>query len=261
MSEKIKFVLKKEKFEDFTRKLKDLTTISNTVKIKIDSDDILIYSTLEVSNSTVLAFKNYLLKTSDYLESKDAINYTYNIIIVNTTTLVKNLDFLRDSKSVTMTLSCKESTEDNKTMLARTVNITGGRLRFPITSGESYEITDISKSFLEKRLNINNRNWSFVITNSDFSEIKKLSKNNKNKIINVNVINGKVVLSGESSWDLVIGEIENKTASFILNERFLKCINDKNEEIEFNLFDSFILIKDQDSNLMLSYEQDFSDID
>ena len=41
--------------------------------------------------------------------------------------------------------------------------------------------------------------------------------------------------------------------------KFLSCINDQLEEITFNIFDNFMLIKDQESNLMLSFEQDFNE--
>lgn len=56
-----------------------------------------------------------------------------------------------------------------------------------------------------------------------------------------------------------IGNIEDRTASLILNKRFLSCINESVHSIEFSMFDSFILVKDEQTNLMLSYEQDFSD--
>ena len=81
------------------------------------------------------------------------------------------------------------------------------------------------------------------------------------KIINVNLNNGKVIFSENAAWEMDICEIEKKDGSIILNKRFLKCINDTNEEIEFSMFDTFILIQDEDSNIMLSYEQDFSDSD
>ena len=45
----------------------------------------------------------------------------------------------------------------------------------------------------------------------------------------------------------------------MLNKRFLSCINDDMENIEFNIFETFMLIKDDISNLMLSFEQDFSE--
>jgi hypothetical protein len=44
----------------------------------------------------------------------------------------------------------------------------------------------------------------------------------------------------------------------MLNKRFLTCITDS-KDIEFSIFDNFMLIQDENSNLMLSFEQDFSD--
>ena len=57
-----------------------------------------------------------------------------------------------------------------------------------------------------------------------------------------------------------IDEIEDRNANFILNKKFLSCINER-DEITFHIFESFMLIKDEDSNLMLSFEQDWSEDD
>jgi hypothetical protein len=120
---------------------------------------------------------------------------------------------------------------------------------------------DINKTVLGQRLNLKNRKWSFKLEKQDFLDVKKLSSINSDKIININVNSGKVVLSETSAWELEVGEIENRNANLIFNKRFLNCINDSFEQIEFSMFETFILIKDENSNLMLSYEQDFSDDD
>jgi hypothetical protein len=44
----------------------------------------------------------------------------------------------------------------------------------------------------------------------------------------------------------------------IFNKKYLGNINSDKEFINFNIFENFILIKDEESNLMLSFEQDFS---
>lgn len=259
MSDKIKFNIVNENFPNFIEKLKDLTTIDDTIKLKIDNDNILMYSTL--GSSVMLAFKNYTLNTRDYFSYKEDLDYTYDVVLSNCGKLVKNLDFLQNESKITMEISCKESTDDKELMIARSFKITGGKLKVNWPAGERYEMRDINKNVLNQRLNLKNRKWSFILTNSQFSDVKKLSNINSDKIIHINVSNGKVILSEQSSWELEIGEIETKSGSFIFNKRFFKCINDKPDEIEFNLFDTFILIKDANSNLMLSYEQDFSDED
>lgn len=257
MANKITFKVINNKFEDFINKLSDLTNIDDTIKLKIDNDNILMYSTL--GGSVMLAFKNYLLNTKDYLLFDDDLDKTYDIVIPNSSKFVKNLEFLKNQSKITLSFSYKESNSDENTMNARDLNINGGDLKVKWLAGESHNIRDINKNILESKLDINNRNWYFSIKRGQFLDIKKLSNINSQRIININVEGGVVYLSETSAWEMKIGEIEKPTASFVFNKRFLKCINSDIEEIEFNMFDTFILVKEGNSNLMLSYEQDFSD--
>ena len=147
-------------------------------------------------------------------------------------------------------------------MSARSLQIVGGKLKVNWISGEHYEMRDINKVALSQRLNLKNRKWAFVIEKSDFSDVKKLSSINGERIINIGVVEGKVLLSERAAWEMEIGSIEStRSANLILNKKFLSCINDSVESIEFSIFDTFMLVKDDYSNLMLSFEQDFEDED
>jgi len=258
MANKIKFTVIPDKFEDFINKLSDLTTIDDTIKLKIDNDNILMYSML--GGNVMLAFKNYLIDKSDYLKS-DELEFTYDVIIANSKKFVKNLGFIKSSDKITIELNCKESPEDDTIMNTRSIQVVGGKLKVNWLAGERYEMKDINKTVLSQRLDTKNRKWSFKLENQDFLDVKKLSSINSDKIINISVQSGKVVLSETSAWELEIGEIEDRNANLIFNKRFLNCINDSLNSIEFSMFETFILIKDENSNLMLSYEQDFSDDD
>jgi hypothetical protein len=258
MANKIKFTVISDKFEDFINKLSDLTTIDDTIKLKIDNDNILMYSML--GGNVMLAFKNYLIDKSDYLKS-DELEFTYDVIIANSKKFVKNLGFIKSSDKITIELNCKESPEDETIMNTRSIQVVGGKLKVNWLAGERYEMKDINKTVLSQRLDTKNRKWSFKLENQDFLDVKKLSSINSDKIINISVQSGKVVLSETSAWELEIGEIEDRNANLIFNKRFLNCINDILNSIEFSMFETFILIKDENSNLMLSYEQDFSDDD
>lgn len=257
MADKIKLLIKPDKFQDFIDKLSDLTSIDNTVRLKIDNDNILLYSTL--GGNVMIAFKNFLMETSDYFHVKEDLEYSYDIIIANCNKFVKNLEFLKEQTKITMTISCKESQDDPNVMCARSLQVSGGKLKVNWLAAERYEMRDINKAVLYQRLDLKNRKWSFFITKEDFSDVKKLSNINSDKIVNVNIIDGKVILSEKAAWELEVGETEKRTSEFILNKRFFKCIDSNRDEIEFSMFDNFILIKDQQSNLMLSYEQDFNE--
>jgi hypothetical protein len=259
MADKIKLTIKNDRFQDLIDKLSDLTSIDDTIKLKIDNENTLMYSML--GGNVMLAFKNFLIKTNDYFEIKDELEYSYDVIIANCNKFVKNLEFLKTQPKITMTLSCKESQEDETVMSARSMQIVGGKLKVNWLAAERYEMRDINKDVLSQRLDLKNRKWSFIISKEDFSDVKKLSNINADKVININVIDGKVTLSEKAAWELEIGETEKSSASLIFNKRFFKCIDADREEIEFSMFENFMLIKDNQSNLMLSYEQDFSDDD
>lgn len=260
MADKVKFKINSDKFVDFISKLDDLTKIEDTIKLKIDNDNILMYSMMS-SGQTMLAFKNYLVNTREYLEYGDDLEYSIDIIIANAKKFVKNLNFIKDSDKITFEISYKESPDDDTIMNGRSLQIVGGKLKVNWISAEHYEMRDINKTALAQRLNLKNRKWFFNINKSEFSDIKKLSSINSERIININVLSGKVTLSERASWELEIEPIDDdRSASLMLNKKFLNCINEM-DNIEFSIFETFMLVKDDSSNLMLSFEQDFSSDD
>ena len=60
MSSKLNIQINSDNFSDLLTKLEDLAKISDTIKLKVDSDNILMYSI--VGETILLAFKSYLLK-------------------------------------------------------------------------------------------------------------------------------------------------------------------------------------------------------
>ncbi len=256
MANKIKFQINPDKMSDFISKLDDLSKIEDTIKLKIDGDNILMYSIL--GGNVMLAFKNYLLKTSDYFKG-DEFEFTLDVIIVNSKKFVKNLNFLTDSPKVTIEFTYKESNDDDSIMNARSIQVVGGKLKVNWLAGEHYELRDINKDSLKANLNISKRKWFFNISQNDFSDIKKLSNINSDRIIHITIDSGRVILSEKAAWELECDSIDDdRNASLMLNKKFLGCIKD-DKDIQFSIFDNFMLIQDENSNLMLSFEQDFSD--
>jgi hypothetical protein len=256
---KDKFRIKSEKFPEFISKLEDLTKISDSIKIKIEGENTMMYSIL--GKATVLAFKNYNIPTNELFEMKDELEYGIDIVILNAKKFVKNLNFLKENEKVTIEITHKESQEDEDIMDARALHIVGGKLKLNWIGGEHYEIKDMNKSKLDQGLNLKNSRWSFNITKSDFTDIKKLSSINGERILQIGVKSGKVVISETSAWELEIDEIDvERNSSLILNKKFLGCIND-NDDIKFHIFDNFMLVKHEDSNLMLSFEQNWDEED
>lgn len=249
--------MKSEKLSDFIDKVTELTKISDSIKLKIDNDHILMYSML--GGSVLLAFKNFIISTQDYLECEE-LDYTIDVIIPNAGKFVKNLAFIKTSDKVTLEITHKPSPDDDTVMNARSLQLVAGKLKVNWLGGEQYELRDITKKQLEQKLNLKNKKWSFNITKSDFGDIKKLSSINSDRIISITVTGGKVSLSEAAAWELEVDKLDDeRNANLILNKKFLSCIDDTKETVVFNIFDNFMLLSGDNSNLMLSFEQDFSD--
>ena len=71
MTKANKLILKaKDNFPEFISKLEDLTKIEDIVKLKIDSENILMYSL--VGDTSIVAFKSHILNTIDYFDVNDS---------------------------------------------------------------------------------------------------------------------------------------------------------------------------------------------
>jgi hypothetical protein len=258
MNQKLKIQFNQSNFDDFISKVKDLTKISDVIKMKIDNESIFIYSMLG-GETMVLAFKNYEINTEDYLIIKEELTHRINIIITNAKKFVKNLNFIKKDEKIEMLIQHKP--EDDENSEARNVRINNGKFKLQIETGETSEIRNIEKEQLAQRLDLKNKNWSFRVKNSDFSDIKSLASINSDdtrRILHLTIEDYKVIVSESQLWELEVDETTEDDKHLMINKKFLSSINDNGGDIDFHVFETFILIKDNISQLMISFEQDFN---
>jgi len=260
MSQKLSLKFNQSNFVEFLNKFTDLTSIDDVVKMKIEQDEILMYSV--ISNETsITAFKGYTLKTKDFIDNFDR-DETFDFIITSANKFGKNLKFFNPDKIIKLDLVSKPLPDDDTVMHIRTAQFTNDKLKISTIGGEQYRIKDLQKSTLNARLNPKNSKWNFKVSNNDFNSIKKLSSiNNEDRILNITVDNGKVTFNETSKWELEVDNVKQNNANLIFSKKYLSNINDDDELINFYVFENFILVKDKDSNLMLSFEQDFTNED
>jgi|APSaa5957512535_1039671.scaffolds.fasta_scaffold15332_4 hypothetical protein len=261
MANKVKFKINGDTFNTFVSKLSDLSTIDDSVRLKIDNDDVLMYSIL--GKNILLAFKNYLIPTDEFLIKNDDLDYQLDLVIPNIKKFVKNLGMIKDPDKVTIEFNYKPSADDRDIYQVRYFQVSCGRFKINWVGGEhNNETREINKEMLAKNLNLKNSKWSFALTKDDFTDIKKLSSINSERIINIGIDKGIVNFSEKSAWDLEVDNLEDdRSSNLIFNKRFLNCINAEREKITFSIFETFMLVKDEESNLMLSFEQDFEEDD
>jgi hypothetical protein len=73
------------------------------------------------------------------------------------------------------------------------------------------------------------------------------------------VRDNKVYISEMGRWEIEVDDMEYKNCNLIFGKKYLSNINTENEYINFSVFESFILIKTDESNFMMSFEQTFED--
>ena len=258
MANKLTLKFNKSKFTDFVSKLQDLTNIEDIIKLKIDKDQILMYSMLG-NDVSVLALKSHLIKTTDYIDnfSEDKV---FDFIITSATKYVKNIKFFNIDIPIKLEIIYKPIPDDNETMHVRSAQFYNGKLKISCVGGEEFKIRDINKTSLENRLNPKNSKWEFKISQNDFNDIKKLCNiNNESKTFNITVVDGTVTMNETAKWELEIDNIPNRNTNIIFGKKYLSNINTTDEFINFSIFETFILVKDETSNLMLSFETNFDD--
>lgn len=253
MANKLLLTFNKDNFGDFVSKLKDLTNIEDIIKIKINKDNILMYSTLS-NDVSVLALKSYLLKTSDYINdfnSEDNFDY----VIISATKIVKNLSFLNTNIPVKLEIIYKD---EGVVMHVRSGQFSNGKLKISCIGAEQFKIRDITSTALESRLNPENSIWRFSVNRQDFSDIKKLASiNSEDRIMEISINNKRVTMSENSKWEIEIDNVDYEDVGITFIKKYLSNINDSKEDIIFDVFETFILVKDENSNLMLSFETSF----
>jgi|ERR1035437_2460415 hypothetical protein len=253
--DRLKLTVKGDKFTDFISKLDDLTKIGDIIKLKIDQESILMYSL--IGETAVLAFKSYQIKTADYFDF-DEFSYSLDYVILGAKKFVKNFGFLNVKNKVELEINFKDSPESEDIKHVRAIVGTDTRLKLAGVGGEQYKVRDMSIDKLGKVLDIKNSKWDFKVKKDDFVDVKKLSTINDDKIISISVVDGKVSFSEMGKWQLDVDTVDEDRANLVFGKKYLNSVNLNEDFISFNVFESFILIRDKESNFMMSFEQDFS---
>lgn len=262
----LKFEIKGSKLEDFTNKLEDLTKISDEIKLKIDKNNILIYSL--VGETAIVAFKNYILLTDEYLKIDDNDNIfdndndndnenEFDFIITNSKKFCKKLKFFNIEDKILCEMKIVKKSDKN---YGRSLNIHDSRFNITQIGGEPYSIRDVDKDKLRTLLSEDNINWQFRISESNFNDVKKLSKiDADDKIINISSSDGSIKFGETGKWELDVADAKEKHKDIAFPKKYLSSINNTSDIISFYVYETFILWKEENVNFMCSFEQTFEE--
>ena len=253
---KVKFKLKSEKLEELKTIISDLCKIDKQIKIKVSEGKFSIYSSGSIgerkANSPVLALKYFFFDKEEFLYLEEDVDFDW--VIGSGTTLNKKLSFLDTSKDIVGTLNASNMKGSN---YVSNVLFTDGKLKFTLSGQDPMEIKDIKLSQLNSLTDVSNSITKFSVNTDDFNTAKSLVNIETDEIISITLNNNKTLFR-QSSWELEVGTNDyesSKTISF--NKKYLKSITNS-QDINWIVFPTFLLFKEDNQTFMVSYEQDFS---
>jgi hypothetical protein len=126
--------------------------------------------------------------------------------------------------------------------------MTGGDVRGMNTT------IDIDK--IKNTLNKNNIDFKFILDKNLYLKIKKMASivpDSENEILTF-TINKNVLSIGESFWDLKICDLEHEDLTITFPKKYFKSITFTDDNVDVFIFDTFLLIDNQNTNLLIALE-------
>lgn len=264
---KTNFIFNNDTLDEFRSVIADLTKISNTIKMKMDNDNLLLYSiatageNTNVSQATALAVKSYSFPSDHFMKVKhyddDETKGNIDWIIHNGSVLNKKINFFNDKADIKGTFNLRKMSNDDGVKYARNVIMSDSKFKFSITGDEPHVIRDMSLDQLTKILDPSLSEVSFSIPTKEFENARSVSNIEPEDIITIHINDGKVFFR-QSSWELLVGHVDyegDKKMSF--HKKYLKSINPRVDEVQFIVYKTFVLYNEGNQKMMVSYEQNF----
>lgn len=249
MSLSYKFSMSLPQLSFLLEKVHDLNIIDDEILLKINKDNFLLYAIVG-EKMNVNAFKSYVFKTEEIFNFDVPLEKEMRFIIQNgakfETSLRNYLDFKED-------IDCEFYMNDD--IYSDNLQFKNSKLKLSITGGDPRGMnTTIDVEKIKNTLNKDNIDFKFLLDKGSYAKIKKIgSIDNENDILTLN-INDKKLSIGEGSWDLNICEIEHEDMSITFPKKYFKSITFTEDEINIYVFDTFLLIDNLNTNLLIALE-------
>jgi len=233
----------------FIDKIHDLLSIDDEVLLKINNDNILLYSIVG-EKLNVNAFKSFIFKTNEIFSFDEPLSKEIRFIINNGSkfenTLKNYLDFNEE-------IECEFFMNDDT--YADNLKLKNTKLKLSINGGDVRGMnTTIDIEKINKTLNKDNIDFKFLLDKNSYTKIKKIASiDNENDILTLNIEKKKLTI-GENSWDLKICDIEHDDLSITFPKKYFKSITFTEDEINVYVFDTFLLIDNKNTNLLIALE-------
>ena len=244
-----KFSMTLSQLTIFLDKVHDLLSIDDEILLKIGRENILLYSIVG-EKMNINAFKSFIYKTSDIFSFEDDLQKEIRFIITNGSKFEGTLKNFTDYKE---DIKCEFFMNDD--IYADNLKLKNSKLKLSVNGGDLRAMnTSIDIEKINKTLNKDNIDFKFSLDKNSFLKIKKImSINSENDILTLNIINNSLEI-GESDWNLKICDVNHDDLNITFPKKYFKSITFTEEEINIYVFDTFILIDNQNTNLLIALE-------
>jgi len=245
-----------DNLEILISKIKDLTKLNKSVCIKIDNNNILLYS-LVGKGVNIHAFKSHiqtLKETFSVIKDELEEEIIYKIedakrFVTSMTVFVKYMI----SQEILDDIEFKMTYFDNFIVEKLLIKNQKSKEETPGEIPKKDEDVDINQ--IDELMNIELTNYSFNLIEEDFKYIKaKTVIEKENEVLYLNIKDNNLSI-GETRWEHNICDCnqEDETKSF--PKKYFKCINyDIDKSMKIYVADSYLIILGDTSNLLISVE-------
>ncbi len=245
-------VMTNEQLKNILDKIKDLVSIDEEVLLKVDNYNTLMYS-LVGEKKNVNAFKSFIIKTDKVFSFKDELSNQIKFIIPNGKKFDSNVRNFLDYNDK---LDCKFFMNDEE--YADSFLIKNKHLRLTNIGGDPRGGNlDIDIEKVKSTIDKNNSDFKFNLDKNVFDKIKKMSKIElENDILYLNIKKNKLTI-GETAWELTVDEnIEEDNLSITFPKKYFNSLQypDGKTEVEVFVFESFLLVDNESTSLLVSLE-------
>lgn len=251
-SENISLICTTTQLDNLLKKIKDLTSINSRIVIRIEKNNILLFSFVGDTFKDIHAFKNYIFQFDQiFTIKKGEIENPIFFISKNGKSLYRKLENFLDYENE---IKCKISI-DTDDQCVNFINFSNSKLDIKIIGGDPLIVgSEISIDDINFLMDIDKSLFNFRLNRIDFLKIKKIGaiENELKSVLNLN-INNKILSLGETKWKLNITDIDYDDISFSFPKSYFNTIN-STDFIDIYAFDGFILCKYDDYNLMIILE-------
>jgi len=246
----INFKIDREEFEKFLKIINELNKVSETHKIKIDLDHILIYTILG-EGQKINVLKSFYIKREKLFANLDNDIKLYFTLIYGKNFYSK-FKFLLNYDDVDFNCNIYY---DNDNFIVNSFSMNNSILDINCIAGEDSLIKDIDIETKKNIMNTDMSTHSFNISIKMLDDIKKLIKTEKDNDLIYLTINDNILYIGENNWKLkILDNIESKDILYSFQKSYLNSIIPVKDYVTFYLYPTYILVNEHKSQFLFSLE-------